>query len=353
VTEPGLAVEASGVTKWFGETTALDQVDFAVTVGTVHGLLGPNGAGKTTLLSVLFGLALPDEGTVRLFGRTRAEARSHWLDGVGGFVETPRFYPYLTGRQNLAVLAGLDGGDAASLIDEALERVGLSGARRQKVRGYSLGMRQRLGLAAAMLRRPRLLILDEPTNGMDPAGIRDLRAALRRVATDGVTVILSSHNMAQVEEICDSVTVLNRGKLVFAGRLDAMRADAPDPVWRVRTSDDAAAADAAKMVTGVKAASHDNGGLIVHATQDSMDAYVLRLGRDGVAVRGLELDVTPLESLFFELTGESGKEWDTQQQDEPRQRWRRGRLGQRHSGDGGSSDGTGAGRRRAKKQEAS
>src|SRR5215472_14647709 len=275
VTEAALAVEARGVTKWFGETTALDTVDFAVGTGAVHGLLGPNGAGKTTLLSALFGLVVPDEGTVRLFGRTRAEAGSRWLDGVAGFVETPRFYPYLTGRQNLAVLAGLDGADAASLIDEALERAGLAGARRQKVRGYSLGMRQRLGLASAMLRRPRLLILDEPANGMDPAGIRDLRAALRRVASDGVTVVLSSHNMAQVEEICDSVTVLHGGKAVFAGRLDAMRADAPDPVWRLRTSGDGAAVDVARQVTGVKATSHDD-GLIVHAAQDSMDAYVVR-----------------------------------------------------------------------------
>jgi ABC-2 type transport system ATP-binding protein len=317
VTEAALAVETRGVTKWFGETTALDAVDFTVGTGVVHGLLGPNGAGKTTLLSVLFGLVLPDEGSVRLFGRTRAEAGSAWLDGVGGFVETPRFYPYLTGRQNLAVLAGLDGGDAASLIDEALDRAGLAGARRQKVRGYSLGMRQRLGLAAAMLRRPRLLILDEPTNGMDPAGIRDLRTALRRVAGEGVTVLLSSHDMAQVEEICDSVTVLHRGRVVFAGRLDAMRAGAPDPVWQLRTSDDGAALDAARNVTGVKAASHD-GGLIVHAAQDSMDGYVVHLSGQGIAVRGLDLDVTPLESLFFELTGESGEAAEPGRPEEPR-----------------------------------
>jgi ABC-2 type transport system ATP-binding protein len=304
VTELGLVVEARGVTKWFGETTALDEVDFDVGPGAVHGLLGPNGAGKTTLLATLFGLVLPDEGTLRLFGRTRAEAGSSWLDGVGGFVETPRFYPYLNGRRNLAVLAGLDGRDAAGLIDEALERAGLAGAGRQKVRGYSLGMRQRLGLAGAMLRRPRLLILDEPANGMDPAGIRDLRAALRRLAHDGLTVILSSHDMAQVEEICDSVTVLHRGRLAFAGRLDVMRADAPDPVWRLRTSDDAAAIERALSITGVKASSHDDGGLVVFAAQARLDDYVLHLGRDGVAVRGLELDITPLESLFFQLTGE-------------------------------------------------
>jgi ABC-2 type transport system ATP-binding protein len=306
VTDSGPVVEARGVTKWFGETTALDAVDFAVSPGMVHGLLGPNGAGKTTLLAALFGLVLPDEGTLRLFGRTRAEAGPAWLDGVGGFVETPRFYPYLSGRRNLAVLAALDGGDAASLLDEALERAGLAGAGRQKVRGYSLGMRQRLGLAAAMLRRPRLLILDEPTNGMDPAGIRDLRAALRGVAQDGVTVILSSHDMAQVEEICDAVTVLHHGTVAFAGRLDVMRADAPDPVWRLRTSDDAAATATARNLTGVKSSGHDDGGLVVYAAQDRLDEYVLRLGRDGIAVRGLELDVTPLESLFFQLTGETG-----------------------------------------------
>jgi len=301
VTAAGLVVAARGVTKFFGAATALDEVDFSVGPGVVHGLLGPNGAGKTTLLSVLFGLVLPDEGTVELFGRSRAAAGQDWLAGVAGFVETPRFYPYLSGRRNLAYLAGLDGGDAAGLIDAALERVGLAGAAGQKVRGYSLGMRQRLGLAGAMLRRPRLLILDEPTNGMDPAGIRDLRAALRRLARDGVTVILSSHDMAQVEDICDSVTVLHQGRTAFAGSLDAIRADAPDPSWRLRTSDDAAAAAAARR-TEVKASRHDDGGLVVLATQQCLDDYVLQLGRDGVGVRALALEVTSLESLFFELT---------------------------------------------------
>jgi ABC-2 type transport system ATP-binding protein len=307
VTDAGLVVDARGITKWFGETTALDQVDFSVSPGVVHGLLGPNGAGKTTLLAALFGLVLPDEGTLRLFGRTRAEAGAAWLDGVGGFVETPRFYPYLNARRNLALLAALDGGDAASLIDEALERVGLADARRQKVKGYSLGMRQRLGLAAAMLRRPRLLILDEPANGMDPAGIRDLRAALRRLAHDGVTVIMSSHVMTQVEEICDTVTILHQGRVVFSERIDVARADAPDPVWKLRTSDDAVALERAQQATGLKAQSRDDGGLTVFGAQDHLDEYVAQLGRDGVAVRALELDGTPLESLFFQLTKEEGQ----------------------------------------------
>jgi ABC-2 type transport system ATP-binding protein len=323
VTDTDLVVEASGVTKWYGETTALDRVDFRVGPGQIHGLLGPNGAGKTTLLSVLFGLTLPDEGTLRLFGRTRAQAGSGWLDGVGGFVEAPAFYPYLSGRRNLEVLAGLDGGDAARLVGDLLDLAGLAGVAGRKVRGYSLGMRQRLGLAASLLRRPRLLILDEPTNGMDPAGIRDLRAALRRLAQHGVCVIVSSHDMRQVEEICDSVTVLNHGQVAFAGHLDTMRAGAPEPAWRLLTSDDDAATEEAAAMQAateqaaaeqaateqaatdpgdLKAARDDRGGLLVIAGQASMDAYVLRLGRAGVAVRGLSLDVTPLEAMFFHLT---------------------------------------------------
>jgi ABC-2 type transport system ATP-binding protein len=306
VTPTGLVVDGRGLTKWYGETTALDEVDIAVPAGVVHGLLGPNGAGKTTLLSALFGLVLPDEGTLCLFGRTRAEAGARWLDGVGGFVEAPRFYPYLSGRQNLAALASLDGGDAADLIDELLELVGLSAVSRQKVRGYSLGMRQRLGLAAALLRRPRLLILDEPTNGLDPAGIRELRAALQLLARRGGTVVLASHDMAQAEEICDSVTVLNRGRTAFAGSLDRMRAEAPDPAWRLGTSDDAGAWAVSRQVRELKVSPSDDGGLVVLASQARLDDYVVRLGRAGIAVRGLALDVTPLESLFFQLTDEQG-----------------------------------------------
>jgi len=187
---------------------------------------------------------------------------------------------------------------------EVLDYVGLGEARYRKVETYSTGMKQRLKLASAIVHDPKLLILDEPTNGMDPAGIRDLRAALRRLAHDGVTVVLSSHDMAQVEEICDWVTVLHQGRVVFAGRLDVMQADAPDPVWRMRTSDDGTALEQARRVTGVKAAGHDDGGLVVHAAQDRLDDYVLHLGRESIAIRGLELDVTPLESLFFQLTGD-------------------------------------------------
>jgi ABC-2 type transport system ATP-binding protein len=295
-------VDARGLAKWYGDLTALDGVDLRVEPGTIHGLLGPNGAGKTTLLSILFGLVLPDEGTVRLFGRTRNEAGASWLDGVGGFVESPRFYPYLSGRRNLQILAGLDGGGGQGLVQDLLDLVGLAGAAGQKVRGYSLGMRQRLGLAAALLRRPRLLILDEPTNGMDPAGIRDLRAALVRLAQEGLSVILSSHDVSQVEDLCASVTVLNRGRVAFAARLDVMRAEAPDPAWRLMTSDNPAALVFGAGQGGLKVSADYDDTLVVLATQDVLDGYVARLVRAGIAIRGLALDSTPLESLFFHLT---------------------------------------------------
>ncbi len=306
MTPTGLVVDGRGLTKWYGETTALDEVDIAVPPGVVHGLLGPNGAGKTTLLSALFGLVLPTRARCACSGGPGRRPAARWLDGVGGFVEAPKFYPYLSGRQNLAVLASLDGGDAAELIDELLELVGLSAVNRQKVRGYSLGMRQRLGLAAALLRRPRLLILDEPTNGLDPAGIRELRAALRLLARRGCTVVLASHDMAQAEEICDSVTVLNRGRTAFAGSLDRMRAEAPDPAWRLCTNDDEGAWAVSRQVRELKASLSDDGGLMVLAPQELLDDYVVRLGRAGIAIRGLALDVTPLESLFFQLTEEPG-----------------------------------------------
>jgi ABC-2 type transport system ATP-binding protein len=294
-------VEARGVTKWYGETVALDGVDLVVGPGEIHGLLGPNGAGKTTLLSVLFGLALPDAGSLLLFGRTRTEAGAGWLDGVGGFVEAPRFYPYLSGRKNLEFFAHLDDDDATGLINDLLELVGLGEAAGEKVRGYSLGMRQRLGLAAAMLRRPRLLVLDEPTNGMDPAGIRDLRVALRLLAERGMTVVLSSHDMSQVEELCRSVTVLKRGRVVFEGSIDQMRAGAPHPAWRLSTSDDAASAAVCSGMDNIVASS-DEGGLVVVATEAGLHDLIGCLVEADIALRGLALAVAPLESMFFELT---------------------------------------------------
>ena len=233
-----LAVNAVDVTKRYGRLTAVDGISVAVEQGEVYGVLGPNGAGKTTFLRMLFGLIRPDAGTLEVFGRTWQSHGTHALDGVAGFIESPKFYPYLTGRANLEGLAGLDGGGARGRIDEVLDVVDLSGRDRDKVGGYSFGMRQRLGVAASLLRDPRLLVLDEPANGLDPAGIRDMRALVKRLAASGLTVLLSSHDMGEVEEICDNVTIMRTGSVVYHGTIATLREQAPEPAHRLRTSDD-------------------------------------------------------------------------------------------------------------------
>jgi ABC-2 type transport system ATP-binding protein len=294
------AIEALGLTKRFEETVAVAGVDLVVGPGRVHGMLGPNGAGKTTLLTMLLGLVRPDAGTIRILGRTRDEFGARMLDGVAGFVESPRFYPYLSGRRNLALLAELDGGSAASRIDDALDLVDLRDQAGAKVGGYSVGMRQRLGIAAALLRDPRLLILDEPASGLDPAGMRDMRALVARLAADGVTVLLSSHDMAEVEELCDNVTIMRRGEVVFDGSMGILRRRAPDPAFRLATSDDERALEIARDTPGIAAAVAGD-ELLVHAQRD-LDGYVIALGRADVAVRRLDLESSPLEALFFALT---------------------------------------------------
>ncbi|MFC5180793.1 ABC transporter ATP-binding protein [Actinomadura harenae] len=298
------AVEARGLTRRFDGTVAVAGLDLTVGPGRVHGLAGPNGAGKTTLLSMLLGLVRPDAGTLRLFGRTHDADGARARDGVAGFVEAPRFYPYLTGRANLELLAGLDGGDARDRIADALETSGLGDAVKAKVGGYSVGMRQRLGIAASLLRAPRLLILDEPTGGLDPAGMRDVADLVRRLAGDGVAVLLSSHDMDEVEDLCDDVTIMNAGTAVFDGTMAELRGRAPAPEFRLTTGDAAAALELASGASGLEVSKDgDDGPLSVRATRDRLDAYVVDLGRAGIPVRSLTLRTSALTSLFFDLTG--------------------------------------------------
>lgn len=195
--DESLAVDAQGVTKTHGSLRAVDDISVRVAAGEVYGVLGPNGAGKTTFLRMLFGLIRPDAGTIRVFGKTWEDSGVGVLDGVAGFIESPRFYPYLTGRANLEGLALLDGGTPNGLLEEVLDVVEMSDRADQKDGGCSYGMRQRLGVAASLLREPRLLVLDEPANGLDPAGIRDMRALVKRLADRGLTVLLSSHDMGR------------------------------------------------------------------------------------------------------------------------------------------------------------
>src|SRR2546421_10737671 len=189
-------LEVRGLSKHYGELRAVDGVDLTVNVGDVYGYLGPNGAGKTTSLRMMLGLIRPTEGSVRLFGRD-PQLTVHALKDVAGFVEAPTFYPYLSGRRNLELLAAFDGGDARERIERALETVDLSDRAKDRVGGYSHGMRQRLGIAAALLRNPKLLLLDEPATGLDPGGIRDMRLLIRQLADPGITVLLSSHLLTE------------------------------------------------------------------------------------------------------------------------------------------------------------
>src|SRR5919202_2054264 len=244
-------VRTRGLVKRYGELVAVDHVDLTVPAGDVYGLLGPNGAGKTTFMRMLFGLIRPDSGSVELFGRRGVPGEVEALGDVAGFVETPRFYGYLSGRANLEILATLDRRDGDGRIDEVLDQVDLAGRADDKVREYSYGMVQRLGVAAALMRSPRLLVLDEPTNGLDPAGIRDMRALVRRLAGGGITILFSSHNMLEVEEICRHVAIMRRGRVAFDGSLDELRARADDVQYRLVTSDDGAAAELAARMEGI------------------------------------------------------------------------------------------------------
>ena len=297
-----LAVDAVDVTKRYGDLLAVDAITLQVAQGEVYGVLGPNGAGKTTFLRMLFGLIRPDAGTIRLFGRTWAEDGPGALEGVAGFIESPKFYPYLTARRQLAGLARLDGGAAEGRIEEVLEIVDLAPRADDRVGDFSYGMRQRLGVAASLLRDPRLLVLDEPANGLDPAGMRDMRALVKRLAAGGLTVLLSSHDMSEVEEICDNVTIMRTGSVVYHGRIASLREQAPEQGHRIRTTDDARALGLATAHSRVKVTRANGPGLLAEGPQADVDAYVRSIVTAGLTLRGLELTETPLETLFFMLT---------------------------------------------------
>ena len=299
------ALEARGVSKRYADVHALSAVDLTVRPGEVHGLLGPNGAGKTTLLRVLLGLVRRDAGSVRVLD-VEVDTADALPGAVAGFVDAPAFYPYLSGRANLNLLDQLDGRtsrDRRRRVDAVLERTALAHDADLLVGRYSTGMRQRLGLASALLRQPKLLLLDEPTTAIDPAGARDVRALVQELAAEGAAVVFSSHDMDDVEEVCGSISVLDRGRVIFSGAVDELRAIAPDTVHILRTSDDAGARRIAATIPGVRVSPDDGDALLVSADTDALDAYIIAMGRSGVAVRHLERRARSLESLFLELTG--------------------------------------------------
>jgi ABC-2 type transport system ATP-binding protein len=293
--------------KRYKEILAVDHIDLNVQAGDVYGFLGPNGAGKTTTLRMALGLITPTEGTVELFGQDPLHAGARALDGVAGFVEAPRFYPYMTGRKNLELLGALDGSGASERIDEVLAIVELAPRAKHKVGGYSHGMRQRLGIAAALLRRPRLLILDEPATGLDPAGMRDMRLLIRRLADDGITVLLSSHQLPEVQELCDRVAIVDRGRVVYEGALTDLRRQG-GAGYRLRTTDDASALQIVRAREGVENAAASEHGISFQAQESDVGALSLALGEAGVGILALTPELATLEDLFFRLTESNGAE---------------------------------------------
>ena len=294
-------VATRGLVKRYGEIVAVDHVDLTVERGDVFGYLGPNGAGKTTSLRMMLGLIRPTEGSVELFGRDPLREGAKALDGVAGFVEGPRFYPYLSGRRNLRLLADYDDGDSRSRIDEVLDLVELRDRAKDKVGGYSHGMRQRLGIAAALLRSPRLLLLAEPTTGLDPAGLRDMRDLVRRLAGEGITVLLSSHLLGEVEELCNRVAIIQKGRVVYEGALRELLAGAASG-YRLRTPDPVRARAVCLAQAGVEKVSAADGEVRFQADEDSVGALSIALGQARIAVTALVPETASLEELFLDLT---------------------------------------------------
>ncbi|TCC63263.1 ABC transporter ATP-binding protein [Kribbella pittospori] len=299
-----IAVRARGITKAFGEVVALDGIDLDVAQGQIHGLVGPNGAGKTTLLGLLLGLAVADSGSLEILGTPVGRALAA-PEGVAGFVDGPGLYPSLTARQNLAALADLRGGTETAGIDAVLAEVGLTDVADDRTRGFSLGMRQRLGLAAALLTKPRLIVLDEPSNGLDPAGKRHVHGVLNRLAAEGTTVVLSSHRMDDVEALCSEVTILNTGRIVFTGPLSKLAAENGELDYRLVTSDAESARKVAADTAGItvdEAVSPNDDLIVVRGLVPALDDLVVRLVHAGIAVREFAPVVSPLEAAFLALT---------------------------------------------------
>ncbi|MDN5918826.1 MAG: ABC transporter ATP-binding protein [Pseudonocardia sp.] len=321
----GPVIRTDGLTKRFGRIVAVDGVDLDVPAGSRFGLLGPNGSGKTTLVRLLLGLVHPTSGSAHVLGEPMPRAAASVLPRVGALVEGPAAWPGLSGRSNLRMLdaAGTRGGlvmrpgARRRRVDEALEQVGLAGVDRRPVRAYSLGMRQRLGIAAALLRRPPLLILDEPTNGLDPRGIGEIRELLVALNHGGTTVVLSSHLLSEVEALCTRIGLMDDGALVLTEDMAALRAPTgrvtvhtPDPDGAARLL--GRAVEARIDATTLQVRADDPAGLNAH------------LVAGGVAVTGLEVQRRTLEQVVLDHSGSGADRFDPD---------RNGRPGNSHDDD--------------------
>lgn len=288
-------IDVAGLTKTYGTVRALDGLTLSIRRGGVYGVLGPNGAGKSTLFRILLGLIRPSEGTARVLGGDIGDVAA--MRRMGSMIETPRFPPFLSARQVLQWLAQAHGMGGSAQIDHWLDRVGLAEAADRRVRGFSVGMMQRLGVAAALMTRPDLVILDEPTSGMDPPGIQEMRALIRSLAADdGVTVILASHQLLEVQRVCDRVAILNKGRLVREGTVSDLMSDGEQLVLKVGPVDTALA------ILGARA-SLSGDGVRVAATRAEGPGLIRLLVQGGVDIHEARWVGTDLEGVFFTETG--------------------------------------------------
>lgn len=298
------AIEIRGLRKRFrkrlrSSVVALDGIDLDVPEGSIYGFLGPNGSGKTTTIRCLLGLVRPDDGTCRVLGADPGELASVVGD-VGAIVETPTFFGGFSGRRNLEIL-GKAAGLPRRAVDETLERVGLAMRADDRFRTYSLGMKQRLGLAAVLMKDPRLLILDEPANGLDPAGFKEIRELLRSLADEGRTVFLSSHILGEVQMVCDSVAILARGRCIVHGPVDDVISASGTGAFIVRAPK---VRDARRILNGAGLTAVYRGDRSLHVTAEDPAVITRTLAEAGVYLTELRPEEVSLEAVFLELTSD-------------------------------------------------
>ena len=297
-----MVIETDGLTKRFGKITAVDDLSMEVHRGRIYGLLGPNGSGKTTTMGMLLGLLRPTAGSFRLFGSSEGHEES--LRRVGAIIESPAFYPYMSGRQNLEYFRFISGRGSSADVDGLLDRVGLAGRGDDKFRTYSLGMKQRLGIAYALLGDPEIVCLDEPTNGLDPEGVIQVRELIRGLGDGNRTVLLSSHLLHEVEQVCDSVTIISKGKLVAQGDVAELVRSARGEQVRVKTTDDVKALEILSALDWVgEVRSSEDGALLVTVPIRRSGELTAAMSRSEVYVTEMAPGGMSLEEYFLDVTG--------------------------------------------------
>jgi ABC-2 type transport system ATP-binding protein len=300
----GVVLRTVGLSKRYGSRLAVDGLNIAVLRGSVYGFLGPNGSGKTTTIAMALGLLAPTAGHVELFGLDTRTHRSEALRRVGATLEGTSYFPHLSARDNLRVWSRIAGAASERRIDAVLEQVGLAARKRDKVRNFSLGMKQRLAVGAAIMHEPEMVILDEPTNGLDPAGIREFRALIRDLAAQGTSVFVSSHILSEVEQMCDDVAILKSGRVVAEGSVAALLRRQIATTIALRTSDDARAMTLLQALPAVMSVTQQDGRLIVETPPEQAIAVSRALAEQQIWLAEMRPQESNLEDFFIEITGE-------------------------------------------------